>query len=233
MRKITALILCLLMCFSLCSCRELDELRESQAFRSKNGTTYNGIIYKENLYKRVDTSDNLNYSYTNHKILNVTTPDVPVLLSTVLNLNYYVNENETIIVGGGGDWYVREDSYPLYEQSIKNGINYTDLGFEYYDEQLQENTDYILTEAEKDAVLSLTENNPVVRDVVQDMLYLYQQSDDGLFRRSDPYYIIRCPNGYYLSVDDTFYKSNEQTDKIFNSFFEKRYSRTNYDYSHN
>ncbi len=232
MKKLTAILIILLICFSICSCRELDDLRDRQAYFNKNG-----IIYKDTLYKTVNISDNLNYNYTNQKNLNVTDPDVPVLVSEIIEFDYSMNEDETIIYGDG-DWYVREDKYPLYEDSVKYGINYTDFGFDYFDEELQENTDYIFTKEEKELFLSLLSTEPVNRDfVVQDMLYLFEQSDDELFRRSDDYTVIRCEDGYYLStsVDNTdkMYKSTAQTDELFNKFFGKRYSTFSYDYSHN
>ncbi len=232
-KKLTAVILLVVICFSLCSCRELNNLRDSHAFFNQNG-----IIYKDTLYKTVNVSDNLNYNYTNQKNINVTDSGVPVLLSAVIDFNYSMNEDETIIRGGYGEWYVREDKYPLYEDSVKYGINYTDFGFDYFDEELQENTDYIFTKDEKDLFLSLLSSEPTSRNFeVQDMLYLFEQSDDELFRRSDDYIIIRCEDGYYVSTnsDDTdkVYKSNAQTDELFNKFFSKRYSTFNYDYSSN
>lgn len=230
MKKITSMFLCLLICLSLCSCRELDELRDSQAFFNENG-----IIYKDNLYKIVNISDNLNYTYANQKDINVTDPDVPVLASALIAFNYSMNEDETII-GGYSEWYVREDKYPLYEDGIKNGINYTDFGFEYFDESIEERTDYIFTKDEKDLFLSLLTGERVDRSYeVQDIIYLFEQSDDELFRRSDEYFIIRCEDGYYVStnVDDTdkVYKSNAQADEMFDSFFTKMYGSFDYDFN--
>ncbi len=230
MKRIISILLCLIISISLCSCKELDELRDRQAFFDKDG-----IIYKEKLYKRVDSTENLNFDYYND--LNVTDKDVPVLLSETINFNYSINEEQTIICDdyeSGG--YIREDKYAEYEQSIKNGVKFTGLGFSYFDEQKQKTTEYILTKEERELCLSILKGERIERDFeYQDIMFLFETSDDNLFRRDDSYTILRCNNGYYFATSeqdmDVVYKSNSQTDKLFDSFFAKRYSETNYEFS--
>ena len=110
-KKISAIIVVIVICLSLCSCRELDTLRNQQAFFNENG-----IIYKDKLYKPVANAQNLNYDYIECIKLNVTDPGVPVLASLLISFEYSINKQETVICGGyDGEWYVREDKYSIYD----------------------------------------------------------------------------------------------------------------------
>ncbi len=218
-KKITAVLLLIVICFSLCSCRELDELRDSQAFFNENG-----IIYKDKLYKSVNIAENLNYDYTHQEYVNVTDPGVPVLISALISFEYSTNDDETIICGGyDGEWYIREDKYAQYEKSIKNGINYTDLGFEYFDFSLGERTDYILSQNEKEHFLSLFTGEPINEEFeIYEELYFFEQSDNKLFKRTDHYCLMVTDKGYFVRSfeDDNIYKSNDVANRMFDSFFE-------------
>ena len=224
LKKISAALLIFVMMLSLCSCAELDQLRERQAFFNENG-----IVYKDRLYKLVNTADDLNYNFINAEFINVTDEGVPVLLSAMINFEYTINADETIINGSYDDeWYVREDKYPEYESSVKNGINYTDIGFDYYDASLVKKVDYILTEQEKTVLLSLLDGEVVTEDFeTYEELYLFEQSDNRLFRKSDCYVIIRADNGYYVGLCNdgymtgNIYKSSDVADRMFDSFFER------------
>ncbi len=241
-KKITALLLLMFMMLSLCSCAELEVLKDKQAFFNENG-----IIYKDTLYKPIYVADNLNFS--DRKSLNVTDPGVPVLASTLIDFNYSINNDETIIRGGyDGEWYVREDKYSQYEQSVKNGVDYTDFGFSYFDFDLGKDVDYILSESEKQAVLSLLSTEPITPehyDYFYEELLLFEQSDDALFRKNYIYSVV-CSEGpdadgsYYLVIYDNeneenitwditkVYASTPDTDKIFEEFFDKGYDIPGY-----
>lgn len=232
-KKLTAIILILLVCLSLCSCAELDELKDKQAFQAENG-----IIYKDNLYKLIDTKDNLYYDFNNQTHLNVTEPDVPVLLSGYINLiSYYINNDKTIIVGGYDErFYVREDKYSQYEQSIKNGINYTDIGF-YYNFEIDGATEYILSEAEKQVLLNALSSEPYNESMgIDDELYLFTQSDDGLFRKSQQYSIIDSTGLYYIAeYNENGYVTNVyrlpyDKKEMFKDFFDRAYYIVDYGY---
>ena len=157
MKKLIAILLCILLCFSLCGCKRFKELKEKHAFYDEDG-----IIYKDVLYKTVPAGNekNINYNYTNQKNLKVTEPGVPLIISAIKGSYYSMNEAGTIITGNS-ELYVREDKYDSFMDSIENGINYTDFGFDYYDEELRENTDYILNESEKQLILSILSTEPV------------------------------------------------------------------------
>ncbi len=229
MKKIISLILCLLMCFSLCSCKKFKELKEKHAVFDQGG-----IVYKDVLYKLVPAGNekNINYNYTNQKFLNVTESNVPFLLSMIKDRDFSMNEAGTIITGSS-EVYVREDKYEEFLDSIENGINYTDLGFDYYSEELGENTDYILSESEKQTVMSLVKSTPIQHDFEEryGYLHLFQQSDNALFRKQ-LYSVIKDNGKNYLveyehNVEDyvlqisKVYASTPQADKLFELLLEK------------
>jgi len=222
-KKIAVMLLLITVCISLCSCKELDELRDKQAFRNKNS-----IIYGDELYKVFLTYDELNFSFAGAEYINVTDPDVPVLLSETFNSHYFINEDKTIIHNDYyNEWYVREDKYSEFESKIKNGVTYSEVGFEYYNASLGDSTDYILNESEKKTLMSLVEGETVTENFeIHEELYLFEQSSDRLFKRSDYYTVIRTDKDYYVRVKvnrytDEIYKSNDVTDKMFDAFFKR------------
>jgi len=235
MKKITAIILCLLMCFSLCSCKKFKELKEKHAVFDDGGIVYKGVLYKP-----VEHSSEINYNYENLKFLNVTEPDVPTLLSPLRDRDYDMNEDETIITGGNDSRdYVREDKYEEYLDSLENGINYTKLNFQYYNEELGENKDYILTDDEYTLFMSLLKGTPVTVENLSNRDYGYNHffllSDNELFRQYG-YKVISIAGSYYIikTVDDkeVYYPSTPESDKMFKNFFEN-YGVYGYNYGSN
>lgn len=223
MKKITAIILCLLMCFSLCSCKRLKELKEKHAVFDEGG-----IVYHDVLYKPVEHSSEINYNYQNLKHVFVTEAGVSYLLYWKYGNNCSMNEDETIITGiDGGYDYVREDKYEEYLDSLENGINYTRLGFDYHSEELGENTDYILTDDEYTLFMSLLKGTPVTFENLSRRDYEYNHfflvSDNELFRK-DGYSVIIIDGSYYVveTVDgeEIYYPSTAEADKMFKNIFE-------------
>lgn len=225
MKKFVSAILILIICFSLCSCKELDEMRDKHAIH-----TADGIIYKDKLYKSVDDTAELNF--LNYKTIHSTDKDVPVLLSEIFCINNYMNHDETIICryswqsSDRDTYYVIADKYPEYEDSIKNGINYTEFGFAYYDSRLGETVEYILSASEKqfmsDALSSVPDD---INYVIDNEIKLFTQSDNRLFRKRSRYSIIFADaryfigeydeNGYLLKVYDVPSQANNEYDMIF------------------
>lgn len=222
MKKLISAVMCLLICLSLSSCKELDELRDKHAFFNNRS-----IMYDDKLYKVLVTYEGLNFNFAGAEYINVTDPDVPVLLSETFNFHYYINDDKTIIHSDYYDeWYVREDKYSEFENKIKNGVNYSEVGFEYYNASLGDDDEYILNESEKKTFMSLMEGKTVSENFeVYQELFLFEQSSDRLFRHNDYYVVMRTDKGYYIRVNinrstDEIYKSNDAADKMFDAFFE-------------
>ncbi len=235
MKKVTAIILCLLMCFSLCSCKKFKELKEKHAFFDEGGIVYKGVLYKP-----VEHSSEINYNYENQKFITVTEAGVPTLLSPFLqDSGLSMNEDETII-GDYSRCYVREDKYEEYLDSLENGINYTRLGFDYHSVELGENTDYILTDDEYNLFMSLIIAKPADTDVAKsipfnDKFDIFMESDNELFRKNR-YEVVLVDGDYYVGESiggiTTYYPSTPEADKMFNRFCED-YFIYSHDYGSN
>jgi hypothetical protein len=223
MKKVTAIILCLLMCFSLCSCKKIKAVKERQAFYDDGGIVYKGVLYKP-----VEPSDEINYTYTNQQNLFVTESGVSYLLYWKYGKDASMNDAGTIITyTNDGFDYVREDKYEEYLDSLENGINYTKLNFQYYNEELGENKDYILTDDEYTLFMSLLKGTPVTVENLSNRDYGYNHffllSDNELFRQYG-YKVIEIDGSYYIikTVDgkEMYYPSTTESDKMFKNFFE-------------
>lgn len=115
LKRISALLLALVLCFALCSCKEIKEMRENQAFHGENGE----IIWGGQVYKPLETiglPEELEL-YTSGWG-SVTEKDVPVLLSDMLGADMYYNHNKTVIEAGRVH-YAREDVYDYVAGLIK------------------------------------------------------------------------------------------------------------------
>ncbi len=111
MKKIKSILLILVLCLSLCSCAELDEMRNCHAINLGNGK----LKLNDQIYILLDAQHELelNYDYSDYgRDIYITEPDVPVLLSQSGIHKYLpsINKDETII-NDVGDFYVREDVF--------------------------------------------------------------------------------------------------------------------------
>ncbi len=128
---------------------------------------------------------------------------------------------ELDLLMGGGSLYFDDD------YCIENGINYTKLNFQYYNEELGENKDYILTDDEYTLFMSLLKGNPVTVENLSNRDYGYNNffllSDNELFRQYG-YKVIEIDGSYYIikTVDgkEVYYPSTPESDKMFKNFFE-------------
>ena len=113
-KRISALVLAVTLCFALCSCSTIKEMRASQAFYGEGGE----IIWGGQVYKPLEISElpeELEL-YTSGWG-SVTANDVPVLLSDVYGTDMYYNHNKTLIEAGV--YYAREDVYDYVKNLIK------------------------------------------------------------------------------------------------------------------
>lgn len=76
-KHLLILLLVLVQVFVLCGCASLDEMRENQAFLTKDGD----ILWNGNVYKKLPACDYLEPEIDFETDIYVTDPDVPVLLS--------------------------------------------------------------------------------------------------------------------------------------------------------
>ncbi len=223
MKRLKFILLIVVVCLSLCSCKELDEMKRCHALNLGNGVLeLNNVSYK--LFK-VESDCDIVFNHDRH--VYVTDPDVPVLLSQMGFFKFLpsINKDDTIIYEYDSDYYIREDKYELYKQSVKNGINYTDIVLDFYDEFTGETNTYVLSDLEKQAVLSAVSSKLYGEyPYIDDEINLYFQSDDGLFRDDLFYSIVKSSGEYYIveySETPKTYCTSDESKQIFENLFRK------------
>ncbi|MBR3978246.1 MAG: hypothetical protein IKJ94_01320 [Oscillospiraceae bacterium] len=192
---------------SLCGCSGLENMRNKQAFPGEKGEVlWKGTVYKalpgnENFY--VETGD---YS----KLVYVTEPDVPVLLSSMFSeMDLYPSGDGVFLEDlDAGIYYCREDRYEdilrrMQEEFVPELVCYC------YTEYPEAEAYYILTEEQVEAIELILQS--VAPTVLGDGMYLDWDyyidlqacSEDMQFRR----------DSVSISVSGTTYYLHQYTDE--------------------
>lgn len=199
--KILSLILICIMCFSLCGCEALDDLRESRAFLTEgetiklpDGTEYKLLPQCEELFPNIDVTDTVY----------VSDEELPLLL-TVFSQNSYSKSYDGIFLmdnNGENTYYCRTDVYNNIVERIDSGFEAEGYCYSYYDDDFNEMY-YKLTESQAKAVTEVYNNQtPTTLPDIASMAYEYEVdlmlcSEDMLFMR-DTVDICVKENKYYL-----------------------------------
>ena len=141
--KLTALLLLSVICaVYLCSCKALDDAKESHAIYTDG--TESAIVWHGQTYRKIDNGDLTFIRSSDYmdKSLNVTAADVPVLLSgSEGDGANVINYDETVISKTGGlTYYIREDCYDKAKSVIKSGE--LDHYYFTYSERTPDDDDY-------------------------------------------------------------------------------------------
>ncbi len=154
LKKFLCLCLSIIICFSLCSCNFIDELREKQAhFNKNNNIVYNGKVYKVLNDCKYSPSD-----FSKNKTVIITEEDVPLLLSETLGERFYLSDDEKFIkkYSFGYDYdysyedetlennvyYAREDVYDEISSMIETSDYFDHYAFIYTDSVKDEKHNY-------------------------------------------------------------------------------------------
>lgn len=196
-RILSFAVVCVLLCVSLCSCADIEEMRSHQAFLNEDGT----ITYKGVSYSLVDVNGDINYKADD--VIYITPPDVPVLLSAAMGDWAYASDDGHVIEYGG-TYYCSEEKYDEITQKFNGKIVFDSYCYNYYDIESDKTKTYILTDTQKAAV-DMVLKNESAKAAEEDMYkydtvaYLEKCSEDGLFIgdsvgelcvENDSYYIL-------------------------------------------
>ena len=224
MKRWIALLVALLMCLSLCGCQKLDDMRATHAVYQEDGSIlWNGQVYRQ--LGNVEMRDEIAMVY-DHQLINVTTKDVPVLLSDVFGEQYDVCADGTLLESNywseGYTLYCREDVYEETAEYLKNGFQLETYYYSYLNEDY-DSYNYYLTEYQTNAV------NDVLATVIPAPLEeygdepiwtsLYLNGCDKTHRFSQDYLMdlwIMEDGSYFLATDEIVYPVPERFVGIFN-----------------
>ena len=185
LKPIILSVVLIMLLSTLTGCQELDDMRSTHAVWTEKGVhdsiTFNGVEYK-----RINVENAPDVFEIDARIIHVTEPDVPVLLASSKSELFDISEDENFMCGympyetyvadsvsdaitnniltkaygSSGDYWLfcKADLYDDVMKEIKDGIEYTDYGYQYT------NVDgissyYYLTDEENDAV------NKIIKEV--------------------------------------------------------------------
>lgn len=209
-----AVALATLLCFSLCGCSELEQMRAEHAVWQEDGSIlWNGAVYRE--LELNDSNRELDFAY-DYVTIYVTEPDVPVLLSEMFGDGMDVCANGTLIkfYDYRNDYryklYCREDAYDEMVNKLENGVNMNTYLYYYWDYDRQESVPYYLTEEQSYAIHTvLTTVIPVpiedFSELIEDELYLYICDDSRLFEQDTGKWLSITESRYCISLYDEIY----------------------------
>lgn len=225
----TVLMLCI--CFSLCSCIELDDLKAQHAVQMSDYE----IVLQGKSYIKVVKADQLEidmgYDDDEYSYCNVTKENVPVLLSSAQGHTAESNTKKGILFYNN-EYYAREDVYPTLRRAVEEK-KFTTPYFEYEtgvdDEYNTIYERYVFNTSEQKAInnilnskISYTESDIDIYSC--DYLFgAFNTDDTGLLIRHE-FDLFANPNGaeYYLVRYDNYDNAIiYKVDKKYNTMFKK------------
>lgn len=221
-KRILAIVFCLIICFSLCSCNYIDELRSKQAFYDESGN----ITFRDEVYKILPSSEYLKYYWS--AFGNLTAKDVPVLLSENYKESFsYNNDLSLLSIPGTEEYYVREDLYDEYYELVENMPKldrYCIMGHRSDDKrEVHEKFEVLLS---KEATLKINESKDgekvTISDYWRGVVTLKITDDEIRFLKESYMRIIKIDGKMYLETsgnDEEAYLIDESAYDELNKFF--------------
>ncbi len=154
-KLISAVLLTVFICMSFCSCKQLDELRDSRAVYGKTEET---LYFRKAEYKLLPQCDDLYIEDEN--IGYVTEKDVPILLSDMIGKTIWFDDEALYITMRNYPYaqkvWWRADKYDEMVQKIENyeldSFCYWNSDYDYYNEGLVQR-EYIVVTSLADQII--------------------------------------------------------------------------------
>ena len=161
-KRALSVLLVLMLLVSLSGCDALDMMRQAQAYYGENGE----ILHNGTTYKRLPEWGDLNpgYGYYDENYVNVTEPDVPVLLSGLICLEELIlsNDKNFLISINDNNLYCREELYDSVCERIHQGFAAEVVCYYYY--VYDEQTDGM--DVQREPVVTDTEEPTDTEDII-------------------------------------------------------------------
>ncbi|MEE0946035.1 MAG: hypothetical protein U0M42_04295 [Acutalibacteraceae bacterium] len=221
--RILCFTLLICICFTLCSCKMLDEMKAQRVLYADSSHTT--LIYEDNLYKAINNvSDEFAISY--YDTVTISDADVPLLLTNYFGTIGFCDKTKTFIEQNDLI-YCREDAYDFYSSLKPEDL--THVCFETYNEEY-ELDETILAEQK---IISTLEN--IIKASPLDIEYPVSTSyislylaDEKLILKKDYLLIIKATDGnIYVSQYNTaeekevLYGVEDSYYKLLDTFIEK------------
>ena len=225
----TLLMLCI--CFSLCSCIELDDLKAQHAVQMSD---YEIVLQGKSYIEFADDEIEINMGYDDdeYSYCNVTKENVPVLLSSAQGHTAEINTKKGIILYNGR-YYAREDIYPTAKEAVEQK-NFTTLYFEYEtglnEEYIPIYERYMFNKSEKNIINNILNSKTFYTDDDIDIydykheFEIYKTDDTDLLLKYEcdlyvnskgtEYYLVRY-NYYYNDDSPAIYIVNKKYNDMF------------------
>ena len=226
-RIISLLMLCALLCTSLCGCDAIDELRASVGTKTDDNTVvWNGVTYKRMDALQSSKIEVGGQNYDQAVFLN--DDNVPVLLMSMFCAEYHPTENGVFLCGVDYDawsagikpigseegyvtwYYCREDRFDDVAAQLRDGLDLTGYQYNYYDYDEGKTKTYNFTEED----IAMFENvvSPANRWQVSNYNWqwsatVHHCTQDGLIDTTKYYDIVNNNGVYYVE-----YATNAQGD---------------------
>lgn len=203
-KRIAALLTVLVLCFSLCGCVDLDDLRNRRASVTAEGSV---VLGDGTEYKPLPVCEDLSPAFDNYEMVYVAEEDVPLLLSFISE-NRFVKSDDGLFLQSDdmeATLYCRTDVYDSILQRINKGFVGDVYGYWYYDYETDEQLFYTLTSAQAGALSEVFDNQtpellPEMTMLDYEyMVDLWLGTEDKLFMRDVA--DVSFLNGKYYVVD--------------------------------
>ncbi len=158
LKLISVVLLTVVICGGLCSCKQLDEMRDSRAIY---GQTQETLYFRKAEYKLLPQCDDLYINDENCGF--VTEKDVPILLSDIIGKSVWFDDEALFITGErypyGPKVWCRADIYDEMVEKIDNyeldSFCYWNPDYDYYNEGLIQR-EYIVVTSLADQIIRNT-----------------------------------------------------------------------------
>ncbi len=219
-KRIVLLLVAVLMCLSLCSCKELNERRDHHVLMQEDDT----LLWKGQVYRPLPWPDEMREFMVENdydSMLYVTKSDVPVLLNRVFyECGAYSLGDGLLIRVHGGSWeyYCRSDRYDELVSVIKEDAPMTKYYYMYY---MEEWKNYFLTEEQMDIIRAvLADGETVSAELVKSQYAttIFACDEKEWFQQfflnieySEEEYYLQLSKGYY----EEFIRVPEEYNSVF------------------
>ena len=206
--RILSLLVVLVMCFSFCGCGALDELRQSQASITPEGTIR---LVDGTEYKMLPECEELTPRFDNADMVYVAEEELPLLLTIFSDVAFYKSDDGIFLESQDEEtyaYYCRTDVYDTMLERINSGFIAETYGYWYYDYEQENDVFYTLTPTQADVLLKVcktqaSEQLPVGASFDYEyMADIVMCTKDRLFVRD--MVSVCVVNGNYYAVEYNF-----------------------------